>query len=241
MADRYIDPFEVQEYGSYFLTEVLPLVGLSRLVDVDALRQLVEDDMRRVATELAKSGLQRGDLRQGRASLATAVPTLRQEIQRFWNFLHGLDASVRFDLQAFFPGGRLGSINELKPADLGAKADEIVRGFDLPANAQLPERESRLAKLVLARAALGEGLSARSGAANRSISATSALGQAREKFLRTYNGVAKRLVLGLLTQLGREEEYVRFFLDLQVHEDSPARTTPLPPPASGTGDPPPAQ
>lgn len=55
---------------------------------------------------------------------------------------------------------------------------------------------------------------------------------ARESFLHVYNKVAKKLIAGLLADLGREREYELFFTDLTVNEGgSPAKK-----PATGDAD-----
>lgn len=47
---------------------------------------------------------------------------------------------------------------------------------------------------------------------------TAGLSEAREEFLTLYNGVAKRLIQGVLIELGRKDEYELFFKDLLVNE-----------------------
>jgi hypothetical protein len=221
MADRYIDYFEVSEYGSYFVTETAALVGASELVNIALLRERVAAAVEAVVVELEKIGIRRSDLPVGRDDLVTATPAVRKELERFYNFLGGLEDDVKIDRNAFFPGGELGNLVSLKPNDLLGSIDEVLGGFALPANAHLPECDKRKAKLESVRKALADALGTRSPAIHRTISATASLAAARERFLGLYNGVAKPLVRAILADLGRADEYLHFFLDLQVnpHED----------------------
>jgi hypothetical protein len=224
MADRYIDYFEVSEYGSYFVTEAATLVGASELVNIALLRDRVAAAVEAVVVELEKIGIHRNDLRLGRADIDAAVPAVRKELERFYNFLGGLDDEVKIDRESFFPGDRLGNLASLKPADLLAQLDEVLRAFSIPVHAGLPERDKRKAKLESVREALVDALGTSSANTNRVISATAGLAAARERFLGLYNGVAKPLVRAMLADLGRADEYTRFFLDLQVDitEDDPS-------------------
>ncbi|HEX2571824.1 MAG TPA: hypothetical protein VH877_19940 [Polyangia bacterium] len=224
MADRYIDYFEVSEYGSYFVTEAAALVGASELVNIPALQQRVSAAVEAVVVELEKIGIRRSDLRIGQADVDAAVPAVRKELERFYNFLGGLEDDVEIDRESFFSGDRLGNLAMLKPADLLIKLDEVLRGFLVPANAAVPERDKRKAKLEAVRKTLADALGTSSANTNRVISATAGLAAARERFLGLYNGVAKPLVRAMLADLGRADEYTRFFLDLQVDitEDDPS-------------------
>lgn len=224
MADRYIDYFEVSEYGSYFVTEAALLVGASELVNIAALRQRVSAAVEAVVVELEKIGIRRSDLRIGHADVDAALPAVRRELERFHNFLGGLEDDAEVDRESFFPGDRLGNLASLKPADLLARLDEVLLGFLVPANAGVPERDKRKAKLEAVRKTLADALGSSSANTNRVISATAGLAAARERFLGLYNGVAKPLVRAMLADLGRADEYTRFFLDLQVDitEDDPS-------------------
>jgi hypothetical protein len=224
MADRYIDYFEVSEYGSYFVTEAAALVGASELVNIAVLRQRVSAAVEAVVVELEKIGIRRSDLRIGQADVDAAVPAVRKELERFYNFLGGLEDEAEIDRESFFPGDRLGNLASLKPADLLARLDEVLLGFLVPANAGIPERDKRKAKLESVRKTLADALGSSSANTNRVISATAGLATARERFLGLYNGVAKPLVRAMLADLGRADEYTRFFLDLQVDitEDDPS-------------------
>lgn len=224
MADRYIDYFEVSQYGSYFVTEAAALVGASELVNIAALQQRVAAAVEAVVVELEKIGIRRSDLRIGQADVDAAVPAVRKELERFYNFLGGLEDEVKIDRESFFPGDRLGNLASLKPADLLARTDEVLRGFQAPDNAGVPERDKRKAKLESVRKTLADALGSSSANTHRVISATAGLAAARERFLGLYNGVAKPLVRAMLADLGRADEYTRFFFDLQVDitEDDPS-------------------
>jgi len=167
-----------------------------------------------VADELKKQGITRSDVHGGRKDVAALAEGLRKEIKRFHKHLGALDDGVKIDGTAFFAGGKLGKITTLKPADLVAKASKVLDGFDAAANAALPDGAKWKGKLTTARDALGAAVSGKGTAATQSIQRTAALVKAHEAFLATYNGVAKRLVYGLLVHLGRKSEYRLFFKDL---------------------------
>lgn len=232
MADDYIDYLEVGEYGGHFVEEAQKLVGASKLVDVEELRTLIGNAVEKVAVELEAAGVKRSDMRTSRGSVETATEAARKEIDRFYSFLGSLDDDVKVDKAAFFPGNKLGALAALKPADLKGKLDDLARGFSAPANAALPDRAKWEQKLTGARDALGGALVGKGGARGLSIKSTAGLIAAREGFLKAYNGVAKRLIQGLLASLGREGEMKLFFSDLVVHESGKARA-----PSAGEGAP----
>lgn len=219
MADDFIAFTEIDEYGDYFATHAKPLVGLSSLIDVKYLITIVTDAQTAVATELAKQGIQKSDTRTTSKSVAALTEDLQGEIRRFHKHLGSLDPSVSVDMDAFFPGGKLGKLGPLKPADLVSKAKTIVNGFSAKANAGLPGAAAWSAKIAAARDALDDADSGRGVSTVQRIQSTTALVAARETFLTKYNGVAKRAILALLTELDRKDEYRLFFKDLRVNED----------------------
>ena len=98
------------------------------------------------------------------------------------------------------------------------KAGNILDGFDAAAKAGLPDAAKWKGKLTTARNALDAAASGKGTATVQSIQRTAALVAAHEEFLAAYDGVAKRLVYGLLVHLGRTDEHRLFFKDLQVNE-----------------------
>ena len=221
MADRYIDYLEVGEYGDHFVSESNKLDNLSPLVDVPALRAKVQTAVAAVDAELAKAGIKRGDLRGGRETTATATAAGKDLIQRFYYSLLGLPKTSAVDVEAFYPGKLLGDVAVAKPADVNGRLGAILKGFDTAANkAAAPLLGTWQQDLTAGRDALASALADKGGALGTSITSTAALIAARESFLRVYNRVAKKLVSGLLADLGREAEYELFFKDLTVNEDA---------------------
>jgi hypothetical protein len=218
MADNYIDYFEVSEYGRYFIRESEKLVGVSPMVDISAVRERVDAAVQVVENELKKASVQRNDLRDDREGSTGAAAELQDTIERFYYYLRSLPKTHKFNFEAFFPGRNMGALARLKPADLGAKADVVLHGFDSASNADLPGATDWKNELAAARATLSAAIASKGGAAGGAVSATAGLQAAREDFLRIYNRVTKRIVRALLIDLGRESEYRRFFLDLQVSE-----------------------
>ncbi|HVK70510.1 MAG TPA: hypothetical protein VM694_38920 [Polyangium sp.] len=218
MVDRHIDDGEVSEYGRHFVTEAKKLVGASDLVDVEKVITRVLGAVEGVETELAKARSQRSEVRTERGGTGEAEEVVREVVTRFHAYLRSLPKGTSFDFEAFFPGKKLGDVAALKPADLGAKAADVMRGFDVARNAGLDAFAPWKQEMAGARAALDGALSGKSGAANRSMTATAGLGAARAHFLKVYNQVAKPIVRGVLHELGRGEEYKLFFRDLTVQE-----------------------
>ncbi|MFN7145415.1 MAG: hypothetical protein ACK4YP_16700 [Myxococcota bacterium] len=223
MADAYIDFFEVAEYGTHFVREGKKLVGASPLVDVAALVARVQKAVDDVDAELGKAGISRSSLRTGRDEVAIAAPAARDTIDRFFHHLAAQPAASGIDVAAFFPGNKLGALARLKPADLRGKADEVLRGFDAPANVPIASLGSWKADIQAKRDDLDAALTGKGSSRGDSIIATAALTAARERFVALYNGVAKHLVRGMLSDLGRANELSLYFLDLQVHEGGPRR------------------
>ncbi|UQA60154.1 hypothetical protein [Polyangium aurulentum] len=231
MADTHIDYFEVFEYGEHFLYQSTQLVGLSKLVDIAEVQQLVDGTIKSVAAELEKAGVHRSDKRVDRKEAEDKTAHLRKEIERFHKHLGAVEGDAPIDAAAFFPGKKLGPVSAMKPADLAQKAGEILRGFAAPANDSLPDGATWKARIESAQAALVAALAGKETTAAAAIQASQGLAAAREAFLVAYNGVAKRLVLGLLASLDRKDELPIFFKDLQVNERRPAKTATAPAPA----------
>lgn len=218
MADNYIDYFEVEEYGTGFLTALDRLEEEATLLNVTALRDLVQGAVTRVNQELQSAGIQRSDLRGQRMSVDEAAERGRKEIERFHGYLTSLDDSATVDKEAFFKGMKVGLVSKFKPHDVKARLNDLVRGFEAAANATLPDRAARLAKLTTARTALDTALSDKGTSYAVKLQTTASLVEAREAFLVAYNQVAKPLLRGQLASLGREREMRDFFPDLRVNE-----------------------
>jgi hypothetical protein len=223
MADQYIDYFEVTEYGTHFTAEVKKLATLSKLVDINALRAKVQTAIDDVNTELKNAGIQRSDLRDGRDAIAEALAPMRDLIERFYHHLLSLPLDAGVDVNAFFPGKTLGTLAKLKPADLTAKADQVLLGFATKSSASVAGLAKWQGAIEDARATLGHALRGKQGARGTAVTGTAELAAARERFLTAYNGVAKPLIRGLLAELGRADDFALFFLDLQVNERAPKK------------------
>jgi hypothetical protein len=217
MADRYIDYAEVSEYGRFFVREVRVLVGASPLVDMEALAQRVLAAVEAVEAEVYRAQMHGSGFRVQRGDSQSATRRLRDQLRRFHYHLKTLP-SGGFDFDAFFANGKLDGVHRLKPADLVARADYALTGFTVPANSALPGAQQWQATLQDARDALAAATSGRQHARNDALIASTDMVAARERFLELYNGVAKPLVRGVLRDLGRADEYRRFFRDLQVNE-----------------------
>ena len=113
MADSYIDYFEVDEYGTGFLTALNRLDELADLVNVAALRELVQGAVTRVNQELQSAGIQRSDLRGQRVSLDEAAARGRKEIERFHGYLTSLDDSATADKDACVRHAAIQSLRRL--------------------------------------------------------------------------------------------------------------------------------
>ena len=218
MGDPYIDYKEVSEYGRYLEARLEQLVGLSRLVDVPELRQRVLAAVEGVEAELKAIRLQQSSVRSGRASTSVAAEEMTGTLRRFHHHIETQPPGTSMDRAAFFPRETSGKLSRLKPADLLARADEVMDGFAVPVNAAMPDAAKWMGEITVKRLALADSLGGKHGARHGRSLATSALSAARERFLHVYNVVAKRLVYVLLADLGRLDEYRQFFLDLQVNE-----------------------
>jgi hypothetical protein len=221
MADRYIDIFEVSEYGDFFLTVVASLENKSELVNISALSKKVRDAKEKVEAERAKAGLTRKTSTPEEA--ITAATALRAQLTRFHSFLNSLDPDEHLiDPTKFFPKNILGGLQQLKPDDVKARAEKISEAFLLEAYKNSEVLAPWKKKIEGAQQTLSQALKSKIESRNETITLTTSLAAAREEFLHIYNGVAKNLVRGLLHELARGDEYSNFFKDLQVNEDKPA-------------------
>jgi hypothetical protein len=217
-VDRYIDYREVSQYGRYFVDRAVELVGASPLVDVEALRQMVLAAVVAVEAGMHGTDTQQSSLRTERGGTDLSAEALADLLRRYYLYLQSLPPQVSFDLAAFFPAGKIKPVSSLKAEDLLSRADDVLRGFAMPANALLPGTATWQPQIVVARANLAGAVGSKLGAAHGASGATESLVQARERFLRVYLKVARPLIRGLLAELGREHELRRFFRDMQVQE-----------------------
>lgn len=219
MADTYIDYREVTEYGRHFLARAATLESVSGLpVDIARLRTLVEAAIVRVETERDGDDTLGSSLRVGQSGTVAAAAVVRSDIRRFFFYLQSLPDDVSFDMASFFDRGKLGSLEDAKPADVLDKAKRLLHAFNSPANTALPGSVQWRATLDAGRTALDAALTDKINAKGDIRTRKSALAAARLEFLRLYNRIAKRLIRAALIYLDREGEYRQFFLDLQVNE-----------------------
>lgn len=233
MPDRHIDYREASEYGMYFVRRLRTLrTAAGSLVDVVTVEQMVLGAVRDVEAELGTSNTTRSELRGDRLDTEQQSEAVCVIIRRFFHHLHSLPDNIVFDLNAFFPSGSFGDLTKLKPADLLAHCDQVLRGFDAPKNQSLPNASSWRADVLAARDALDSAIGSKGSSNSGKRRASRSLIQARKRFLHVYNHVAKPLTRGLLNHLGRGDEFRSFFLDLQVNEGSNAgRSEALPEPS----------
>jgi hypothetical protein len=221
MSDDYFNYLECLEYGEHFTTEVQKLAGTSNLVNVVALAGYVGAAMNTVAAELEKQGIQRSNVRVDRQDVEAKTGAMRKVLEKFHHYLGGLDDDEAGDIAAFFEGGNLGNLSAMKPADVAQHAGTVLRGF--AANTTVLDGAKWQTRLEDAQTALVAALAGKGSSKGSSIQATAALVAAREGFLVAYNGVAKKVVAGLLTSLGRKGELRLYFKDLQVNESAPGK------------------
>lgn len=219
MADRYIDNREVVEYGRHFLREVIRLIGLSPLVDIALLQQLIQAVVDAMEAALAMANRQQSGARTGRTGTSEAVADTNDALRRFHYHLKTLPQGTAFDHEAFFAGATLGGMVKLKPADLLARVEYTLSGFLAPANAGLPGADEWLPVVQQARNALAAAIAGKQVASGDNKDAAGSVAEIRERFLNLYNNVAKRAVWAVLAEVGRLDDYRRYFLDLQVNED----------------------
>lgn len=219
MADKYINSREVIEYGRYFLGEVRRLIGLSAVVNIAALQQLVQAVVEAMEAALGVAQTQRSGARTGRTGVSETAADTLDALRRFHYHLKTLPQSTVYDRDAFFGGFSMDEIARLKPADLLDRADHASRGFSVPANLGLPGLAEWLPIVLNARNALAEAIEGKRDAAGNDRDAVGSVAEIRERFLNVYNNVAKRAVWAVLAEVGRLDDYRRYFLDLQVNED----------------------
>ena len=220
MADEYIDYWEVGEYGGQCVSALGNLTGVATLLNVSALQTQVQTAVSAVNTQMELVGIKRSDLRGHRQTVEEAAAEGRSVIEKLHQFLGSLEDDAPVDREAFFPGMKLGTLAALKPADVRARLDDMVRGFAVAKNAAMPERAARLLKVTSARDAMDTAISGKSGSNTQKLQSSAGLVAAREAFLVVYNKVAKPMVRGQLVALGREAEMKNFFPDLAVNEGS---------------------
>jgi hypothetical protein len=230
VADRYIDNGEISEYGRYFWEEAARLLGLSTVVDIAVLRQLVLAQVEAMEAKLGQARAQQNGARIERSSTSEATVDLNDWLHRLFYHLKTVPADAAIDHEAFFPNGTLDRIERLKPADLLDRSAAVLVGFSSPRNATLPGAAEWQAGIAGARTALQEAISGKRGSRSDTKDAVSSMAETRQRFLNVYNNMAKRLVHAVLAEIGRLDEYRRFFLDLQVNEDG-SRAEPAQPPA----------
>jgi hypothetical protein len=223
VADRYIDHREVVEYGRHFLREVLKLIGVSAMVDIAALQQVVQAVVDAMEAALAVANRQQSGARTGRTGTSGATARALDVMRRFHYHLKTLPQGTAFDFEAFFASGKLDGIVRLKPADLLARVEYAVNGFAVPANAALPGAAEWRPAVMDARNALTAAIQGKQDASGNSKDASASISEIRDRFLHVYNNVAKRLVWAVLAEVGRLDDYRRYFLDLQVNEDGRRR------------------
>lgn len=220
MPDTYIDYFEVDEYGGHFIEESKKLIGLDPIVNIVELSAYLAGVIEKVKRERKAAGLTKTT-----DSNTNAADKLRGNLSRFFNRLHSFDEEITVDISAFFQGGVLGNISQLKDSDVKAKTEKVLLGFEADRNKKFPDREDWLEKLTRGRDALDEEIKIKTAKRNEVATTTAALSSAREEFLTAYNGVAKPIIRGLLKKLGRSEEFNLFFKDMQVNEGPRAAKT----------------
>jgi hypothetical protein len=233
VADTHIDYGEVSEYGRYFAAMLETLVGASSLVDAAALRRRVLAEVEAVERERQRARTQQSSARVGRGATGEAVEATGGVLRRFHHHLNTLPPDAAVDRAAFFPRGALGKLSRLKPADLLERAGKVLHGFTVDANAALPDLARWQAEITAAHTRLADALAGKHDAQHGKSLATGALVAARERFLHVYNVIGKRLVYVVLADLGRLDEYPRFFLDLQVNERKSRALPASPGPGNG--------
>jgi hypothetical protein len=231
MSDNYIDILEVSEYGRHFFDESEGLEGASPLVDMRLLRQrvlaVVEAAERHASTIVAK----RSTVRGGRGDIGIASAGMSSDVRRFRHHVQAHPAEAGIDEEAFFPGGYVTPAKR-KPADLLAQGKGILAGIEAPRNVNLMNAAEWKATFTVSCQALVEAMAGKRGAVGVANEGTEEQAEARRQFLAVYNGMAKRLVRVVLQDIGRLQDYRRYFLDLQVNEGGAAAPEAPEPPAA---------
>lgn len=230
--DNYIDYREVSEYGRNLTSGLAKLVGLCEFVDVEKLRGIVDAKVDAVEAELQKARNDRTELHGERVGTHAAEEPVRDVVSRFFYFLRSLPKDTDIDTVAFFPGNVMGDLSALKPADLQAKAADVLRGFDTDKNKGKTPLIPWKTDIDTARLTLENAITGKGDATGKSFVATAALSNARKDFLHVYNKVAKHVVRGVLNHLDRSTEMPLFFKDLAVNEGGGGGASPNAPAAS---------
>jgi hypothetical protein len=218
VADKYFENREMVEYGQHFLREARRLIGLSPLVDIALLLQLVQAVVDAMMAALATAQTQKSGTRTGRVGTSEAVADTVDVLRRFHYHLKTLPQDTVCDPEAFFAKGVAGRLDRLKPADLLSRTEYAVTGFSVPANAELPGAAEWQPAITTARDALAAAIAGKQEATSGNKDAVASVSEIRQSFLNLYNNVAKRLVWAALAEVGRLDDYRRYFLDLQVNE-----------------------
>ncbi|HWN66183.1 MAG TPA: hypothetical protein VNM90_01020 [Haliangium sp.] len=214
--DPYIDNHEAVLYGQYFFQHCEPLIGASRVIDVEVLRELVMAKAQAIENGMTLVDTPKSDVRAGRDEVEERKAELVDRLRRFHRFLLSLPASASVDVAAFFADGKLGKISKDKPEEILTRANTVMRGFTTRSGARVPNGAEWQADILVARTSLHDALQGKLGAANTATTSGGSLALAREEFLHVYNKVAKRAIRALLAELGREHELRIYFRDMQV-------------------------
>jgi hypothetical protein len=215
MADKHIDYAECGEYAAHFEVQGAKLIGVSNLVDVSALLQTVKTRANALSQELAKQTQNKSAVTVNRKDVEAAVDGAQKTITQFHKYLGTLDDAATYDQKAFFPEGKQGDVKKLKPADLLKKVESVSSGFTAAANKNLPDATKWKKRLQSAQQDLSKAIEGKTSSVGSKVVHTKELVAAHESFLRSY-AAAKRIVHGLLTELGREDELGQFFKDKKV-------------------------
>ena len=204
------------------LTDGVPADGTfasGALIDVSMVRRIVEQAVLAVENGLAQTSAKTigGSSTRG-ISIRAILLDCGDRVQRFYYYLRSLPACASVDLLACFPSGRLGALGKLRASELLSKMNTILRGFASPGNLGLVNAEVWRQEIASGRDALKQALARKNSDPSPSSASDQVLAPARAHFLRVYHGLAKPAVRALLTHLGRDHEYRRFFLDLQAAE-----------------------
>ena len=82
MADKYIDYREVVEYGRHLIGELQKLIGLSTVVDIGVLQQLVQAVVDAMEGALAVANRQQSGARAGRGGVYISSPCVPRSCVR---------------------------------------------------------------------------------------------------------------------------------------------------------------
>ena len=241
MADTHIDYREIGEYGRYFLAAIEHLETSDdaparnktteaedaaqspekHLIDISMIRDIVMQAVQAVEADLQRSDDESVPARP-RVDTRAVAHDCRDRVRRFYYYLRALPPGAAGDLLAFFPSGRVAALGRLGPDELVTRMTAMLRGFSAPGNLGLVNGAAWRQELQAGRDALESALAA-SREQGAAPSTKKSLMRGRAHFLRVYHGLAKPAVRALLTYLDRDQEYRRFFLDLQPGDRKSAR------------------